>query len=321
MKEPNFSIVIPTREPSKNLSECLDHCIALDYASYEIIVLPDHEISLEDVQNNVRVIPTDSIPPSAKRDLAIPHAKGEILAFIDDDAYPRKDWLRNAATYFEDANVAAVGGPAVTPDHDNIRQKASGYVLASSLGSGINSYRYTPKKKREVDDYPTCNLLVRKSVLKELGGFDTNYWPGEDTKLCFEIIKKLKMKILYVPDVLVYHHRRELFRPHLKQIWSYAVHRGFFAKKFPETSLRLSYFLPSILVAGLAFGIPLSIANHDISTLFAFPVFAYLLMALIPAVKTKSLRMAILVFLGIIFTHICYGMGFLRGLLARRLKR
>jgi len=168
--------------------------------------------------------------------------------------------------------------------------------------------------------------------MKKLGGFDTEYWPGEDTKLCLEITKKLNMKILYIPDVLVYHHRRELFRSHLKQIWSYAVHRGFFAKKFPETSLKLSYFLPSILVASLAIGIPLSIidivigipftiGNYDLSTLFSFPISAYILISLIPAVKTKSLRMAIFVILGIIFTHIFYGIGFLRGLLARSLKR
>ncbi len=331
MYAPKVSIIIPTKELSKNLLECINHCNALNYSSYEIIVLPDDKILSEDIPDNVLVIPTGSKPPSIKRDIAIPHTKGEILAFIDDDAYPREDWLTNAVVHFQDNNVAAIGGPAVTPDQDNIRQKAGGHVLSSSLGSGSNSYRYTPKKMREVDDYPTCNLFVRKTVMEKLGGFDTKYWPGEDTKLCLEITKRLKMTILYVPNVVVYHHRRELFKPHLKQIWNYAIHRGYFVKKFPETSFRISYFIPSLLVVGFVIGIPLIIANYvlrisltivgyNLSLIFALLIAFYLVMTLITAVKTKNWKISVFVIIGIVLTHTYYGIGFIRGLLARRLK-
>ncbi|MDL1979741.1 MAG: glycosyltransferase, partial [Deltaproteobacteria bacterium] len=123
------------------------------------------------------------------------YAKGEIFAFLDDDAYPRRDWLTHIVHNFSDSDVAAVGGPAVTPDNDSTAQKASGLVFESLMGGGTNRYRYVPVSERfNVDDYPTVNFCIRRDVFKELGGFDTVYWPGEDTKLCLDIVYELGKK-------------------------------------------------------------------------------------------------------------------------------
>ena len=229
------SIIIAVKTWQKNLEECVNKCLELDYQDFEIIILPDEPLNqpfIPKSSTSIKVIPTGAISPADKRDIALKYAKGEILGFIDDDAYPRKDWLSNALKDFNDDNVAAVGGPAVTPLDDSLRQKASGAVYSSLAVSGNFIYRYLPKKRREVDDYPSCNFIVRKSVMQELGGFDTKFWPGEDTKLCLDITKKLKKKIIYDPEVFVWHHRRKLFIPHLKQIINYAQHRGYFVKKY-----------------------------------------------------------------------------------------
>ncbi|RQW79083.1 MAG: glycosyltransferase [Methanothrix sp.] len=319
MKERAVSIVVPLKAPNKNLEECLEHCLKLDYSDYEILVLPDGPSSLN--WPKTRVIPSGAVGPSEKRDLALKYARGEIIAFIDDDAYPAKDWLKNASKYFDDPEVAAVGGPAVTPDNDGFMQKASGYVLSSFMGGGSYTFRYIPGEVREVDDYPTCNLLVRKSIMQKVGGFDNKFWPGEDTILCLEITKREGKKIIYAPDVLVYHHRRTLFKQHLRQIWSYAVHRGFFVKKFPETSLRLSYFLPSIFVVGLVAGLLLSLKFETIRFIYLSILAVYVLAALATGIKTKDAMMAVTVAAGIALTHIYYGTGFILGLLKRDLER
>ena len=251
--------------------------------------------------------------------MALGYAKGEILAFIDDDAYPRKDWLKNAMENFKDQDVAAVGGPAITPGEDSIRQKASGLIYSSFLVSGEYVYRYLPKKKREVDDYPSCNFLVRKSIMQELGGFNTNFWPGEDSKICLDITRKLSKKIIYDPLVLVYHHRRPLFMPHLKQIASYALHRGYFVKRYPETSLKLSYFIPTLLLFALIGGAILSLALTPLRIIYFFGLCLYLILVFISSIS-KNLRLFSLVFLGIILTHLTYGLYFLKGLVASNLK-
>jgi len=251
--------------------------------------------------------------------MALNYAKGDILAFIDDDAYPVKDWLTNAVKNFEDPEVAAVGGPAVTPASDNIRQKASGRVYASILVSGSFSYRYLPKRRMEIDDYPSCNFFVRKSVMLQLGGFNTNFWPGEDTKLCLDITKKLGKKIVYDPEVMVYHHRRPLFIHHLGQIASYALHRGYFVKRYPETSLKPAYFVPTLFLFGIIIGAAFSLLSTPARIVYSLGLTVYLSLVLISSFSKQILSVPY-VFCGTILTHFTYGFYFLKGLISSRLR-
>jgi len=267
----------------------------------------------------VKVIPTGILSPAEKRDMAVKHASGEILAFLDDDTYPVKLWLREALKNFSNHEVAAVGGPAITPAQDNLRQRASGCVYSSIAASGSYVYRYLPAKKRYVDDYPSCNFLVRKSVMDELGGFKTSFWPGEDTKLCLDITKKLKKKIVYDPRAVVYHHRRELFIPHLRQVISYALHRGYFVKKYPQTSARITFFLPSLFILWLYVAGVASLFWPALRYAYLIILLLYLLIVLVFSVNLRNLRMVHLVFFGIIMTHFAYGVFFIKGLCSSKM--
>ena len=284
--------------------------------------MPDEPIAQRDSLCSgtvpIRVIPTGPVSPADKRDIAIKYAKGDIVAFIDDDAYPVKDWLKNALENFKDEEVAAVGGPAITSPLDSLRQKASGAIYSSFLVSGGFVYRYLPKEKREIDDYPSCNLLVRKSIMRELGGFNTKFWPGEDTKLCLDITVRLGKKIIYDPGVLVYHHRRPVFVPHLKQIANYALHRGYFVKKYPETSLKLPYFIPTLFLFALTIGAILSMVSAPIRIIYSLGLSLYLISVFISSIRNGA-RLAPFVFFGIIFTHCTYGFYFLKGLFYQKL--
>ena len=314
-----FSIIIPVKHITNYLTETIRYCKEIEYPDFEIIVLPDNEVNEE--FGEVKFIPTGNLTPSKKREIGVKHSSGEILAFIDGDAFPKKDWLRNASKYFEDDNVGAVGGPGITPDSDNFLQKASGEVYSSLLGGGKFAYRYKPDKKIEVDDFPSMNLLVRKSVFEEIGGFKTNFWPGEDSILCLNITKKLGKKIIYAPDVVVYHHRRPLFIPHLLQVYSYASHRGYFAKKYPQTSLRPIFFIPSLFAIGLITGFILSFYSTILKGIYFSVLTLYLLMILFTTLSIKNLKMKLYLILGIFLTHIVYGSGFIRGLTRIRFKQ
>ena len=310
------SIIVAVKGDNPNLRECIESCLRLDYPDFEILVLPDNVVTLN--YPKTRVIPTGEVTPPIKRDLALAQARGEIVAFLDDDAYPAKNWLSLALKHFIDPEIAAVGGPAVTPDSDSLLQKASGRVYSSYLMSGQYVYRYLPRPRRFVDDYPSCNFLVRKSILLELGGFNTKFWPGEDTFLCLKIVRDLKKKIIYDPEVLVYHHRRGLFKGHLKQIANYALHRGYFVKRFPETSRKLTYFIPSIFLIGLFIGPALSSLSLVFKLSYISTVIFYLILVFISSVS-KDFFLIFPVFWGIIFSHIVYGIYFIKGLLSWRL--
>ncbi|MGD0028129.1 MAG: glycosyltransferase [Candidatus Bathyarchaeia archaeon] len=317
LESPVVSIIIPCKEIDDYAKECVKHCRQLDYGSYEIILLPDDALEKMD---GVRVIPTGPVTPGAKRNIGVVNSSGEVCAFIDSDAYPRGDWLSNAVTYFDDPQVAAVGGPGLTPEEDGFMQRASGYVLSSFMVGSISS-RYKTMRVSESDDIHSCNFVARKAVVNEVGGWNEKYWPGEDTLMCLAI-KKLGKKLIESSDVVVYHHRRSLFRPHLKQVSKFGEHRGLFAKKFPENSLKLTYFFPSLLVFSLLVGIVLSLFFPFFAYVVLFGVVVYLISSLIAAaLQVRNVKLLLSVWSGIIVTHIVYGSFFLSGLAKRDLKR
>ncbi len=334
MKDPFVSIIIPVKEINDYIREAVPKHLALDYSDFEVIILPDRYEGGEDFEGDVRIIPTwPKTGPADKRDMGAEAARGDILAFIDDDAYPREDWLKNAVPYFENEKIAAVCGPGVTPPGDNVFKKVSGWVSASLLGGGNVTHRFIPQEKREVDDYPSMNLLVRKSDYEAIGGYDSHYWPGEDTKLCLDLTHGLGKKIIYDPDVLVYHHRRDIFVPHLRQNGRYGQHRGYFAKALPKTSLRLAYLVPSLFTVFLFLTplVSLSIASFfpEISSLlitsYWLLVTSYFVLLLLTAVwvykHERNFQVALLTIPAIFVTHIWYGIKFIQGLLSSDLER
>jgi cellulose synthase/poly-beta-1,6-N-acetylglucosamine synthase-like glycosyltransferase len=317
LKNSLVSIIIPCKDVDDYTHECVKHCNQLDYDSYEIILLPDDS---EEIINGVKVIVTGPVSPGTKRNIGVKNSRGEFCAFIDNDAYPRSDWLKNAVKYLEDPAIGGVGGPGLTPEADGLVQKAGGYVLSSFMVGNLSS-RYKTKQSFESDDIHSCNFIARKSVVEAAGGWNEKYWPGEDTLMCLAI-KRLGKKLIESSEVVVYHHRRSLFGPHLKQVSRFGEHRGFFAKRFPENSLKLTYFFPSLLVLGLFVGILFCFLFSFLTFVMVLGIAAYLVLSLIAAVlQVKKANLVLLVWSGIIVTHIVYGLSFLSGLVKRELKR
>jgi len=314
---PLVSVIIPCKKVDGYAKECVEYCKRLDYGNYEVLFLPDD--ASENV-DGVRVISTGCVTPGRKRNIGIANAEGEFCAFIDSDAYPSKDWLKNAMKYFNDPTVAGVGGPGLTPEQDSFMQRASGYVLSSFMVGSISS-RYKVERVCESDDIHSCNFISRKTVLKEVGGWNEKYWPGEDTLICLAI-KKLGKKLIEASDIVVYHHRRRLFVPHLKQVSRFGLHRGFFARKFQGNSFRLTYLMPSMLLLSLFAGGVAIVINSSFLNVLLLALAVYLGACLFAALlEVEQKRLFFPVWLGIIATHVVYGMSFLAGLLKRDLVR
>lgn len=316
-----FSVIIPTRQINEGyIKETYQKLEELENQNFEVVVLPDEiNNNQEEKTLDAKIISTGKIGPAEKRDLAVRHAKGKFLAFIDDDAYPEKNWLNTAEKYLKDDTIAAIGGPQLTPENDSFWQKASGAMFLSPL-SGAAIIRFWPSgKAKEIDDWPTVNFIIKKEDFEKIGGFDTKYWPGEDTKLCLDIIKKLNKKILYIPELKVYHHRRSGLLRHLKQIGGYGLHRGYFAKIFPETSMRFSslYFMPSLFLLFLIFGAIGSFFSSLILNFFLWGLAVYfsavLIATLIVWVRIKNILISLASIPYLILFHLWYGIRFIQG--------
>jgi glycosyltransferase involved in cell wall biosynthesis len=318
------SIVIPCKAIDASVKECISKCLEIEYPDYEILVLPDFVEAENGLDKNVHVIPTGYVKPLTKRFMAITASDGDVCALIDSDAYPVKDWLKNAQRHFSDSEVAAVVGPSLTPDEDDLMARASGLILASPLGGGSESIRYSRSSSqvRYVTESPTCNLIIRKSVLDAVKDSVPDVWPGEEIALCGAVTKGLKKRIVYDPQVVVYHHRRKLFIPHLKQIWNYGAVKGYLLKKYSRY-VRPVFFLPSLLVLGIVGCLPLAALNQAIGYAYVSLLLAYFFLTLgngaFLGFRAKSIKIALLVSAGTIATHICYGLSFIKGIFSRKL--
>lgn len=318
-----FTIIIPVKKINDYIRESVPHIKALNLDNWELIIITDQ---LEDNEwhddKRIRIEPSGFVGPAKKRDLGASLASGQFLVFFDDDSYPKSNFLDLALNYFEDNSVVALGGPAITPSANSFWQKVSGAVFLSKFSGGAPE-RYVPVGKvRPVEDWPSVNFVVRRNAFLETGGFNSPYWPGEDTKFCLDLIKKTGKRILYIPEMQVWHHRREGLAAHLKQIGGYGVHRGYFAKRYPETSFKFIYFLPVLLVIFLftSFFVPLFIPSFTYFYIFGwFVYFAALLKAWFDMRKFVCKKVAIVALIYIPITHFYYGVRFIQGLLTHNL--
>lgn len=323
-KQPKISIIIPLWVAEKRFFRDLLKFDKLEYHNAEILVVSDKFVELPKLHKfKIKLLLTgkEKTGPAEKRDIAINKAKGSICAFIDDDAYPDKNWLRRSVRHFAHPDFAAVCGPGLTPKEDSYLGQVTGLVYNSFFCSGFAQYRFTKQNMQFVDDYPAYNLIVRKDILEKIGGYDNHFYGGEDTFLCLKIVES-NYKILYDPEIIIYHHRRELLIPYLKQIANIGKHRGYFFKKFPKTSRKFFYLFPSIFLIVSIIGIILAIINTRLMLpLFGMFITTFVVIGLSLVNITNNITKIALATFTVYFTHFTYGYMFIRGLLTKSMTR
>ena len=315
---PRCSIVVPLHRDGPRFRYALQRCVEVAAgASAQIIVVSDHEIGALPPEV-VRVMTgcVGDTPPGVKRDRALRVADGDLVAFIDDDAYPDEGWLINAFAVLEDKSISGVGGPGLTPDLSTWRERLGGAVYESWLGSGPLRHRFRATGvRRSMGEIPAFNFVVRRKDLIEVGGWGSSFYGGEDTKLCEELTRRGK-RLVYEPDMVVYHYRRAMFRPHMRQVANIGRHRGFFFRTNPLTSRRIIFLLPSTVVVGVL-GLALwGTVWRPALTLSALGM-GWAMLTL--SGWRRCGASAVLFPLALGAHHLSYGWNFIRGLLTRQL--
>ena len=230
MNWPRISVIVCTYNGSRKwLAECFRHLQKIDYPNYEVIVVDDGSTDLFTScarDYGFRLIRTPNSGLSSARNTGLFAATGEIVAYIDDDAYPDADWLKYLAAAFLETPFVGVGGPNLPPCGD-------GWVadcVANSPGGPI----HVLLTDREAEHIPGCNMAYRKSALLEIGGFDERFRiAGDDVDACWSL-QKLNWKLGFSPAAVVWHHRRNSVRTYLKQQRGYGRAEALLEKKWPE---------------------------------------------------------------------------------------
>jgi cellulose synthase/poly-beta-1,6-N-acetylglucosamine synthase-like glycosyltransferase len=242
---PKINIIIPFITLNDYVIESVDNTLKLDYNNFSLILLPDVKLELPKrwmQDKRVKFLVTGKETISKKRNIGIKtFSDCDYYAFIDSDAFPRKDWLKNAINSFSE-KIWAVGGPNITPPSEPLLKRVVGNASKSILITGTYFFRKRIAKSRFCNNLPTCNLIVSQQAIEELNGFNEKLVTGEDIDLCTRIIQK-GYKILYAREVVVFHHNRSLFKPFLKQriTWGLSVFKVM--RENPSLS-NLFLFLP-----------------------------------------------------------------------------
>jgi cellulose synthase/poly-beta-1,6-N-acetylglucosamine synthase-like glycosyltransferase len=211
---PRVSIIVATRNNEQTINECLGAIFKLDYPKdfLEVIVVDgcstDATVEIAE-KYPVKVVSAPLNAPAAYNH-ALKMINNEVLGFIDSDAKVEKEWLNKLVAYLDDPQVAGVSGNIETWNTENHWARSIGYDLKN---------RYARLKKYVVR-VATMNLLMKKSVIEEVGGFDENLPSQYDTDLGFRITSR-GYKILFEPDAKCYHFNRSTVRAYFKQQLQY----------------------------------------------------------------------------------------------------
>ncbi len=244
------SIIIPTKNNIDVIEKCLTSLQNIDFPQdeFEIIIVDGHSTdgTVEIAKKyGCKVFLENAGTIGYARDLGVKYASGSFVAFTDADCVCDRNWINELIRLFNGEKVAAVGGPNITPGDDTEFGKCVGNVLLflSKLGA---RYGFKEEKITKVYHNPTCNVMYKKSVLEEVGGFNYRLITVDDEELDYRI-RKMGYVLLYTPYAVVYHYRRSSWSKFARMAWNYGVGR-MQAIKLHRNMGKWYYYTPSVLI-------------------------------------------------------------------------
>jgi glycosyltransferase involved in cell wall biosynthesis len=208
------SVVINTLNRCDHLERTLVSLRDQTYQAFEVIVVNGPSTDgtdelLSSFEGSIRVAECGVASLGMSRNIGVDAAAGDIVAFIDDDAIPREDWLEKLVAPYSEPTVAAVGGPVFdiplnraewmlcTCTRLGVPDTSSDGPIARYTGAGADPFVYTPG----------CNMSFRRKIVAEVGGFNQllpyNY---DDAEICSRVVDE-GHRIYVLDDVLVRHFR------------------------------------------------------------------------------------------------------------------
>ncbi len=220
--------------------------------------------------------------PALRRNRAARQARGEILAFIDDDAQAEPDWISAGVAAL--GRCAIAGGPDLLPEGAPFAERLSDLLLATPwIGSGVPAHERDPRggPVRTAHDVTLCNLFARRGVFESLCGFDESLgYISEDTDFVRRALAA-GARVELDPSVRVRHRRRRFPLEYLAQRWRYRVKTGrmLFERPGVHARGRVALFLAAGFLGsagaaffGLSFALPALLLYAAGAWALSFPI-------------------------------------------------
>jgi GT2 family glycosyltransferase len=239
---PFISVVICTRDRPDRLETCLRHLGRQEYPQFEVVVV-DNAPATDAVQAVVkalegemalRYVPESRPGLSWARNAGISAAFGQIIAFLDDDDEPDRQWLAGLACGFARADdIGCVTGMVLPARLDTPAQELFEQLGGHSKGRGFSSAVFS-RQGPQSPLYPLppfgvgANMAFQREALERIGGFDvalgagTPAFAGEDT-LALTLVLLAGYRIAFEPAALMRHHHRQDLDSLGRQLRGYKV--------------------------------------------------------------------------------------------------
>ena len=225
---PRISVVVCSYNGARTIRETLEHLAKVEYPNFEVIVVDDgstDETPAIAVEYDVRLIRTENGGLSRARNVGMMAATGEIISYLDDDAYPDPHHLHYLAEAFR-GDCAAVGGPNLPPPGD--------HGVAQAVAHAPGGPLHVLTSDTVAEHIPGCNFAVRRDWLLKIGGFDPSFRvAGDDVDACWRL-QEAGGVIGFHHAALVWHHRRDSVTRYLKQQRGYGRAEALLERKWPQ---------------------------------------------------------------------------------------
>jgi GT2 family glycosyltransferase len=226
---PRISVVVCTYNGARTIKDCLQGLARLAYPNYEVIVVDDGSgdaTAAIVTKYGCRLIRTENRGLASARNTGLEVATGEIVAYLDDDAYPDPHWLSYLAAAFSRTSHAGVGGPNIAPPDDG--------AIAECVARAPGGPTHVLVTDSEAEHIPGCNMAFRKACLEAIGGFDAQFrTAGDDVDVCWRLQAR-GWTLGFHPAAIVWHHRRNSIRTYWKQQIGYGRAEAMLERKWPE---------------------------------------------------------------------------------------
>ena len=320
-EQPVLSVVIPTLG-RQSLLETLESLRGLEeFPRLEVIVcgrIHDEEVlrrvaELCAKHGNLIHVPVEfeTGDSSRKKNAGAEQARAPLVAFLDDDVIVGRHWVERIVSLFGEEDVGLVSGPGLIPPDTHGFARLAGLTL-QSLAAGYVAGRYSggrgePRRIRW-SQIIGCNMVYRASVLREIGGFDPAFWPGEEMIAAYRA--QQKYRILFHPEAVVYHRPRSTLGGFWRQMWGYGATRIRLIRG--GAPVEPSTLFPMGWVASLVALIPLAFVSWLAACFLALELILYLAADVaVTALKVADTRSA--ADAGILLTvplmHLAYGLA------------
>lgn len=230
------SVIISTytKDRVRDVTECIKSLRRQTLAPEEIILVldPDHDLLAfykSRLEGSAKIIMSSQYGLSEARNAGVRNSTGDIVVFVDDDAFAEADWLRRLVANFDDPSVVGVGG-RIKPLFWNARPAWFPEEFDWIIGC---SYKGLPEHRASVRNPIGCNMSFRRIAFEKVGLFDSRIGrlgkkllAGEEADFCSRLLRTIpNAEIVYDPSAIVYH-KVPQSRLNLKYVLSRCYYEG-----------------------------------------------------------------------------------------------